>query len=483
MKGFARVRLQLIVSMALMCFLAFVGGAYVAEFEYFPYPVFFKPAFAYLHAKQQRKVMEETAQAKAEQARPQGQVLVTATPAACEGYTFLTYDVNRPSTARLIDLQGNVVHEWHRSLREIWPNPPQRATPAPDTAIAWRYGQLLPNGDIIVTIKSYGDTPDGYGLAKLDKDSKVIWAVPANFHHHFSLAPDGRIFGITHEWRDTVKQPVKGAGFLPKQVLEDFLVELSPEGKELSRVSLLEAMASAGTRELLGSAVYGPRSLPSAAAFRAYKVNDWDPLHPNDVEFISAEFASHHPLMKEGMLLISLRDLDALILLDPAKRSVTWAMRGPWVRQHDPDLLPDGHLLLFDNLGNNVAGGPTRILEIEPQSGKVAWSFSGKSRRLRSERSGGVQRLPNGNTLISEDDRGKLLEVTSSGDTAWEYGDSRVHHATRVSKEWIKFAPAGHGMAGNTAATTTAGGAGGAGGAGAPRATQQPGSDDGSSDE
>jgi hypothetical protein len=108
---------------------------------------------------------------------------------------------------------------------------------------------------------------------------------------------------------------------------------------------------------------------------------------------------------------------------------------------------------LFDNLGHNNVGGPTRILEIEPQSGRVAWSFAGQSRRLRSERAGGQQRLPNGNTLISEDDRGKLLEVTPDGQTAWEYGDGRVHHATRVRKDWLTFVPSG--LAGPKAATTT----------------------------
>jgi hypothetical protein len=190
-------------------------------------------------------------------------------------------------------------------------------------------------------------------------------------------------------------------------------------------------------------AVQGARQLLGSTAFKAYKVYDWDRLHPNDIEVINADFASHHSLLKPGMLLISLRDLDALVVLDPVSHNIVWTMRGPWVRQHDPDLLASGNLLLFDNLGNGLGGGSTRILEVEFESGRILWSYSGGAKRLRSERSGGQERLPNGNTLISEDERGRVLEVTKDGKIVWEYTDASVHHAMRVPIDWIKFLPNG----------------------------------------
>ena len=36
-----------------------------------------------------------------------------------------------------------------------------------------------------------------------------------------------------------------------------------------------------------------------------------------------------------------------------------WAMAGPFRRQHDPDLLPNGHIMVFDNLGGDPACGRT----------------------------------------------------------------------------------------------------------------------------
>jgi outer membrane protein assembly factor BamB len=327
-------------------------------------------------------------------------------------------------------MDGKVVHEWHRGFREIWPTP-RRKSASPDSAIAWRYAELLPSGDIIVTIKSMGDTPDGYGLARLDKDSKVIWALPDGFNHHISVGKDGRIYGMIHEWRNTRERPVPGAAYLPNRVLEDFIVEVSPEGKIVWRASLLDAMATPEFRDLMGSAF-----------FKSYNTKNWDRIHPNDIEVIEDEFASHHSFMKPGMLLISLRDIDSLVLFDPTTKAITWAMRGPWIRQHDPDLLGNGHILLFDNRGHDTDGSGSRIIEFDPASGKVLWAYAGTVRRpFRSDKAGGQERLPNGNTLISEDDGGRVFEVTTDGQIVWEYRDVRVHHAMRVAKDWLKFVP------------------------------------------
>jgi hypothetical protein len=142
------------------------------------------------------------------------------------------------------------------------------------------------------------------------------------------------------------------------------------------------------------------------------------------------------------MVMISLRDLDALIVLDMKSRKIVWAMRGGWIRQHDPDLLPNGSVLLFDNRGDDVKPGGSRILELDPSSGRVLWSYTGSpGRKFRSDKAGGQEMLPNGNLLISEDDNGRVFEVTRENKIVWEYRDARLHQATRVSRDWLKFTP------------------------------------------
>jgi hypothetical protein len=58
-----------------------------------------------------------------------------------------------------------------------------------------------------------------------------------------------------------------------------------------------------------------------------------------------------------------------------------------------------------------------------------------------------AQRLPNGNTLITEGADGRVFEVTTGGDIVWEYvspyfgvdapGTNRVYRAYRLPYAWV----------------------------------------------
>ena len=54
-----------------------------------------------------------------------------------------------------------------------------------------------------------------------------------------------------------------------------------------------------------------------------------------------------------------------------------------------------------------------------------------------------MQRLTNGNTLISEDDSGRVFEVNQRDQIVWDFRDVRLHQATRVAKDWLQFTPSG----------------------------------------
>jgi len=66
--------------------------------------------------------------------------------------------------------------------------------------------------------------------------------------------------------------------------------------------------------------------------------------------------------------------------------------------------------------------GKSRVLEIDPDTGGIVWSFYGSDDApLESDIRGGVQRLRNGDTLISESTTGRILEVTPDHSVVWEY--------------------------------------------------------------
>jgi hypothetical protein len=115
-------------------------------------------------------------------------------------------------------------------------------------------------------------------------------------------------------------------------------------------------------------------------------------------------------------------DIDTIAVFDPDAEDVAWARTGPWHRQHDPEFLANGHLLIFDNLGHLGPGGASRILELDPVTLAILWSYEGDEERpFFSAWRSVQQRLPNGNTLITESDAGRVFEVTPDKEIAWEY--------------------------------------------------------------
>ena len=148
-----------------------------------------------------------------------------------------------------------------------------------------------------------------------------------------------------------------------------------------------------------------------------------DPLHTNTVDVITDETARNFPYGSAGQVLLSFRELGAIGVLDLEREEIVFAMQGYWLGQHDPDILPNGHLLLFDNNGNfEKAEGRSRVIEFDPQTMAITWQYAGTAERpLESQIRADQQRLANGNTLISESGGGRILEVAPDGAIVWEY--------------------------------------------------------------
>jgi hypothetical protein len=148
---------------------------------------------------------------------------------------------------------------------------------------------------------------------------------------------------------------------------------------------------------------------------------DWggDIFHTNTLELLDGSLAGQSPAFRGGNLLISVLMLDTIAVVDPDTETVVWALTGMWRQQHQPTILPNGRMLVFDNkAGKEVS----EVLELDPFSQAVAWSYRGSpAHPFYSETCGSNQRLPNGNTLITESDNGRAFEVAPDGTVVWEY--------------------------------------------------------------
>ena len=71
-------------------------------------------------------------------------------------------------------------------------------------------------------------------------------------------------------------------------------------------------------------------------------------------------------------------------------------------------------ILLFDN-GQSAS----QIIELDPLTSTVVWRYA-PLEGFYSEMRGSVQRLPNGNTLVTESDPGVVFEVTLPFEMGWQ---------------------------------------------------------------
>ena len=364
-----------------------------------------------------------------------------------DGFTLYTYaafdDAQRRTEAFLIDMRGNVVHRWAIPFSRVWPSPPHLETGVPDSAVCIFACHLYPNGDLM-TVFHGQSKPAGLGLAKLDKDSKVLWTYPDAVHHDVHVADDGTIYTLRQE---IAKQMPPGLERIAAHCEVDYLVVLSPEGKPLREpVPILEAFQDTPYAALLDALKWPikrhTRLNGSTAPHVSHEFMARDPLHTNSVKVLGSGLAAKFPLFKAGHVLLSIRDMSSLAMLDPESGKVVWAARGSWYAQHDAQFLDNGHLLLYDNLG--VAIG-SRVLEYDPQTQAFPWFYAGApDAPFYSSERGACQRLPNGNTLIANSEGGEMIEVTQGHEIVWSsYVDGYITTARRFTSEQLPFLDGG----------------------------------------
>jgi len=144
-----------------------------------------------------------------------------------------------------------------------------------------------------------------------------------------------------------------------------------------------------------------------------------DILHTNTVELLDGSQADRLPAFAAGNVLICVRELSVIAVLDLELEKAVWGVHGRWGKPHQPTLLDNGNLLMFDNRGYHDR---SQVLEFDPATFEVEWTLRGNPPDdFYSYECGSNQRLENGNTLITESDRGKAFEVTPEGTTVWKY--------------------------------------------------------------
>lgn len=345
--------------------------------------------------------------------------------AAWPGLTFLTMYRDGRFGASLVDMDGRTLHKWDIVFSQVWPEQHHLDVTPPDSSLNYQGAALLPDGDVVLNL-------DGSGTVRLDRCSRVVWKLPAETHHSVDLLPRGDALIPAHHERAAADRRFPQVRPGPSgYFLEDTILRVRPDGSVAAEVSVLDVLYRSGWQALL--LANGGTSLRRN-----------DPTHLNDAEVLRPELAAAFPMFRAGDVMLSLRNLNTILVVDGASWRVKWAMTGPFLNQHDPDFLPNGHILLFDN---RRGLGHSRILEIDPATREVVWSYQGTDAEpFYSEIRGAQQLLPNQDVLVADPDEGRAFEVARTGRIVWEYVNlvrdgfvGMVTEAERVAPERLTF--------------------------------------------
>ena len=325
------------------------------------------------------------------------------------GYLFLARHLPKPTLDEpegkmafyeLIDLsRRKTVHAWQLPLSKSIPVYP------------------LPDGSLIV--------PARWSMMRVDACSNVERRkeLESTVHHSIERDADGNFW-----------MPAKSR---KSRLLnrENELLKLSSAGDVLARISLTDALARNGYRHLL----YG--------MFRDLDYT-FGPLHVNDVEPVLRD----GPFWRRGDLFVSLRANSVVLLYRPATGEVVWLQQGPWLHQHDVDVVGDSEISVFSNNAAITRGGGHRVLganevyvhDFATGEARSPWREAMRRHDVRTVTMGGAVLSDDGGLMVEENDFGRVLRLSADGALRWSYvnraSDGRVYRLG-----WSRYLEADYG--------------------------------------
>lgn len=320
--------------------------------------------------------------------------------------------VDETSLVKVMTAEGRVVHSWYIDWFEIWPKPEHlTADLIPKSNRPLVHGvAVASNGDLIFNFEALG-------MVRLDACGEVIWKLPYRTHHSIHVDERGSI------WAPGVVTRSEKRAALPNHepAFDDYtILEVSPTGKILQELWIADLLLDNGLRALLHMS----------------SISNWntrvtgDTLHLNDVETFPASLAPG--VFSPGDVMISLRNINTILVFDPKSRRIKFLVVGAMLRQHDPDFIDGNTISVFDNNNLSVwspgevtpqfAGHYSRIVRFSAATKAVDVRFSGTDQEpFFTYQLGNHELLPNGNTLLTESGAGRVIEVDASGQIVWEY--------------------------------------------------------------
>lgn len=408
-------------------------------------------------------------------------------PAKCwSGYTVF---IARETGVALVNMNGETVHMW-KGLHGF---------PA----------KMLPGGHVMGSLgarpTNFGFM-DQTDVVQVDWDGNVVWKFDqyefiedpgqegmwmARQHHDYQR--EGNPVGY---YVPEMEPQVSGGNTLilghknltepkisDKLLVDDVIYEVSWDGDIVWEWVCSEHFDELGFSEEAKNAM----SRNPTMVVGEGKVGDW--MHMNSMSTLGPNrwFDGGDSRFHPDNIIWDGRQTNIIAIIDKVTGKIVWQI-GPdydrnealkklgWIiGQHHAHMVPkglpgEGNILVFDNGGfagygnpnpgsttghNNALRDYSRILEFDPITLDIVWQYSYveagylpkmNNYKFYSPLISAAQRLPNGNTLITEGSGGRVIEVTPIHEIVWEYispyygSDNKSNHvyrAYRVPYEWV----------------------------------------------
>ncbi len=378
------------------------------------------------------------------------------------------YTIFQPgdSGATLIDMNGNVANQW-RDLKGL---------PGPN--------KILPGGYVMGATgqrdRKYG-FQDNVDLVQVDWDGNIVWKFykyelvkdphrkatwMARQHHDYQregnpvgyyvpgmepLVDRGNTLIVCH-------RNLKNPAISDKLLLGDTIIEVNWNGEITWEWVCSDHFEEMGFSEEAKNVLARNPGIVEARE----GMGDW--MHLNSASMLGPNkwFDSEDRRFNADNIIWSGRETNILGVTDKKAGKIVWqigpdyvatpALRelGQIIGPHHVHMIPrglpgEGNILVFDNGGRAGYGAPnpgsptgrhnalrdhSRVIEFDPVTLEVIWQYPARRQGPGGPMGGNVfyssfmssaQRLPNGNTLITEGSDGRIFEVTTEGKTVWEY--------------------------------------------------------------
>ncbi|MDA8337623.1 MAG: aryl-sulfate sulfotransferase [Peptococcaceae bacterium] len=369
--------------------------------------------------------------------------------------------------------------------------------------------KLLPGGYVLGSTGERNNAfglQDKIDLIQVDWDGKIAWKFNqyefiedpgedaqwmARQHHDFQR--EGNPVGYYVPGMDPYvdkgntlilcHKDVRNPKISDKLLLDDAIIEVTRDGNIVWEWVCNEHFDELGFSEDAKNILYRDPNVRKAGG----GIGDW--MHINSMSVLGPNkwYDAGDERFHPDNIIWDARETNILAIVDKSNGKIVWKV-GPdynaskelkklgWIiGQHHVHMIPrglpgEGNILIFDNggwagYGVPNPGSPTgfhnalrdysRVLEVDPTTLEIVWKYTPieaglvhplDSNRFYSPFISSAQRLPNGNTLITEGSGGRLIEITPDHDIVWEYINpykakeismNMVYRAYRAPYEWV----------------------------------------------